>query len=276
MWPGVNGTEAFSIDDYEFTSVTDSKTGAKKLVASSWFDADRQVRTYPYRNDGFVTRGERGYRASMLNVFLHALDDESINSIFIMDYDVVFHCEFEKKLAELLRCPRCGNHVVDDSKSGGVLMLGATIWLDEPEDPLDETLDIPFGGWPTVDQDLQHRRQQEGKEVLCYNVQPCVLGSFAVIYHRHTFAYVIDFLTQPLQRPFDHIYPFLASKDIIVRYAFPYLAAADVSHSSSVDPSRSSDVFLRLQRHRWDPEAFCHSGTPTKFYQIVRPVVLND
>jgi hypothetical protein len=274
VWPGVNGSDAYSLTDYSFKLTRTGAGGAVKMVASSWFDAKRQTTTHPFKNDGFVTRGERGYRASMLSVFLDAVSRDDINSIMVMDYDVVFHCQFKQRLIELLRCPRCGHHVSRGTSNGGLLLLGATVWLDEPDDPLDDTLDVPFGGWPSIDQDLQARRQEYPESsIKCFNVQLCTLGSFAVIYHRHSFQFVIDFLTQPLQKPFDHIYPFLVSKDIIVRAAHPYLTAADVSHASSVDSSRSNDVFLRLQRHRWDPEAFCHPGTQQRFYQIVRPQV---
>ena len=271
VWPGVNGSSLYNIEDYSFKLMWDSKTGGQKMVASAWYDAARKVLTHPYKNDGFVTRGERGYRASMLSIFLDAMARDDVNTILIMDYDVVFHCDFKRKLVDLLRCPRCGHHVAKAAKHGGVLMLGATIWLDDPDEPLDDSLEVPFGGWPSVEHDMAERRLEDAAQPLkCFNVQLCTLGSFAVIYHRHAFPFVIDFLTQPLQKPFDHIYPFLTSSDLIVRAAYPFLTAADVSHASSVDASRSKDVFLRLQRHRWDAESFCQPGTDEKFFKAVR------
>jgi hypothetical protein len=49
--------------------------------------------------------------------------------------------------------------------------------------------------------------------------------------------------------------PFLSSfvaNGTIVRAAYPYLAIADVSHSSAVDPERSQDVLDRSLRHEWN------------------------
>lgn len=46
--------------------------------------------------DGYLTMGERGYLASMRNLFLQALKDESVKTVLVMDDDALLHCNFNE------------------------------------------------------------------------------------------------------------------------------------------------------------------------------------
>jgi len=40
--------------------------------------------------------GERGYLASMRNLFLQALKDEHVKTVLVMDDDALLHCNFNE------------------------------------------------------------------------------------------------------------------------------------------------------------------------------------
>ena len=265
VWPAVNGTLAFKVSEYKFSEQRDPKTGKITRAPVSWFDSERKVTTHPKANDGYLGLGERGYRETMRNIFTHAASLQDLRTILVLDYDVVFHCSFMRRFTELMTCPRCARPVAASNDYGGALMLGATLW--HPKSTRTSTARY-FGGWDSADEDMEQRAREYPKsQMLCFNYAPCIVGSFAVIYHRRTFQHVLNFLALPLKLPFDHVFHHLLVRDIPVRVASPFLCAADVSHESSVDPGHSTNVALRLSRHRWDPKAFCQTNSTQLFFQ---------
>lgn len=262
IWRGVNGSAHFSGEDYTVETIIDPETQEVKRI-KTWFDGERKVFTHN-ADDGYLSMGERGYRESMKGVINDAIE-KGYASIFVMDYDVVFHCQFKEKMLALMRCPRCGNHVRPMAKQGGVLLLGATSWHDNAAtmNPRDN-----FGGWTSVVEDLKIEQTTSAskEKPLCFNMVPCVHGSFAVIYHRNSFQHLLSFLRRPVKEAFDHVYMYLLSRDIIVRSAFPFLAAADIGHASSVDTGRSTNVKQRLKIHHWNATELCKTGSSTELF----------
>jgi hypothetical protein len=145
-------------------------------------------------------------------------------------------------------------------------MLGATLWHAQNSRM---SPSLYFGGWNSALEDMAQRSHEYPEsEMLCFNFAPCVVGSFAVIFHRRTYQHVLNFLSVPIKLPFDHLFQHLLDRDIPVRVAFPFLAVADVGHASSVDPGHSTDVQLRLSRHRWNPSEFCKLNSTERFYKV--------
>jgi len=80
-------------------------------------------------------------------------------------------------VSRLARCLCCAR------VQGGVLLLGASIWIDGtyPERG-------PYcGGWRLVQADISRAKRATGMYPLCFNVHTKTFGSFGVIYHRNVF-----------------------------------------------------------------------------------------
>ncbi|GAQ85820.1 hypothetical protein KFL_002560055 [Klebsormidium nitens] len=158
--------------------------------------------------------GELGVLASMRELFLHA-QELRLPAILVLEDDALLHKQFGERLKELLSTSaRCSNFLRRGG-SGGVLLLGATEW----------SLDA----WNWIQDDVS-TRVYDATGARCYNANLLTYGAFATIYHQDTYETSVT----------------------IVRVAYPYLAVADVSHASSVDPERSQDVLDRSLRHEWN------------------------
>jgi GR25 family glycosyltransferase involved in LPS biosynthesis len=194
-----------------------------------------------------LTPGELGLRQSIVSLLRHAQEQDFLQ-VMVLDDDVLLDCDFETRLAELLRDERCSGYMWT-AKQGGVLLLGSTMWLK---------------GFSLVDQERKAVRKLQGSEPQCFNHVYGNLGSFAWIAHRAAFQSIIDFVEQSSD-PFDWVWNDLASAGFIVRAAYPALAIADITHASTVNDQRDkdseahSDIAKRYKRHRWDRRAYCAS-----------------
>ena len=196
----------------------------------------------------------------MAKLLKQLLSQENISSVLVVDDDVMLSCTFARELKDLLKEPRCGGHVSLDADHGGVLMLGASIWLNGTYPQRGPWL----SGWNIVDEDMRRSEEQQARVVpggpTCFNVPSKVMGSFAVIYHRNVFEHIINWL-ETSSRPFDHVFEALADAGFIVRAAYPSIAVQDLRHESSVDPRRKSqeDFTGRAKLHRWQLDRICHA-----------------
>ena len=191
-----------------------------------------------------------------------SLLDSNVTSVLVVDDDAIFSCLFSQDLRKLLKEPRCGLHVSPEAPQGGVLMLGASVWLNGSY-----PLRGPWmSGWNVIDEDLRRTAESLARVVhhgpTCFNVPSKVMGSFAVLYHRDVFRPIIDWIDHS-SRPFDHVFEALADLGIIVRAAYPSLVVQDLQHESSVDPSRKGqqDMTVRSRAHRWQLDKMCNPRT---------------
>eukprot|EP00045_Choanoeca_perplexa_P016719 m.229595 g.229595 ORF g.229595 m.229595 type:complete len:410 (+) comp17342_c0_seq3:934-2163(+) len=207
--------------------------------------------------EGYLTMGERGYLASMSNLFVQALKDPQVKTVLVMDDDALLHCDFNAELERVLSDSRCGQPVAHGGK-GGVLLLGSAVWLNGTWPERTKWT----GGWFQAEDDMNKIKLRTGKPTQCYNVDRKTMGSFGVLYHRNTFQMIADWAKQA-QEPFDHLWPYLTSNGIPVRAAYPSLIIQDVRHESSVDPSRKGqeNFMERAAKHRWDMTQFCDPKT---------------
>ncbi|EDQ89502.1 uncharacterized protein MONBRDRAFT_7991 [Monosiga brevicollis MX1] len=209
------------------------------------------------RQPGYLTPGEQGYLATMRQLFEEAMQDQSISTLLVFDDDALLHCNFTEALSELLSEERCGS-LVDIHGTGGVLLLGATIWINGTFPSRGRWT----GGWRQVMYDIRATEKRTGRRTQCFNVDRKTMGTFGVIYHRHTFPYIIEWI-QRAEKPFDHIWAHLTDKGFPVRAARDAIVVQDVRHESSVDPSRGlqEDLWARARQHRWDMSRFCDPAT---------------
>lgn len=189
-----------------------------------------------------------------------------MTNVLVLDDDVLFSCNFFEDLENLLKEPRCGAHVSSDSERGGVLLLGSSIWADGTYPQRGPYL----SGWKIVDEDLRRSKANMARIVMngptCFNAPSKVFGSFAVIFHRDVLQPMINWIDST-SRPFDHVFEALADSGYIVRAAYPSIAVQDLTHESSVDPSRHNqrNMQQRAKLHRWPLERMCKAnGEPLK------------
>jgi len=210
---------------------------------------------------GFLTAGERGYRAGMRKLFSSLIAQNVTGNVVVLDDDVLLRCDFHQRLKELLEKSRCGNHVALTSAQPGVLMLGSSIWINGTF----PARGAYTAGWNLTDYELKTLKDAGHDPPGCYNVHKKVFGSFAVMYHSALFQSIVDWLDDKYNaRPFDHIFPDLVGKGYIVRSAYPYLAVQDVRHTSNIDPSRQqqSNMQYRAKLHRWGAlDVYCDPET---------------
>ena len=165
----------------------------------------------------------------------------------MVEDDVIFSPEFERRLSTLLQDRRCGSFL--SSNTGGVLLLGATIWRNGTF----PAVNAYTGGWIMADMD---RDKHPG--TLCYNFNSGVYGTFAFILDRRAMMLLLSWLNNPLyaNRPIDHAWNFLSDAGLPVRAAYPYLVIPRVDTSIIHKSSSHSDARRRNVIHRWffDPD----------------------
>ena len=231
-WPAVNGSATWSASDYS------KRVRADGQEEDVWLDRARNV-TVARGSEGFLTLGERGYLESMRRLFRHALARPEIHNMLVLDEDVVFDCSLRERLEAVLRSARCGSVVASDVTRGGVLLLGVAIWVAGSSTDL--------RGWALTLADLAQTAAP-----MCFNAHAKTFGSFATIYHRSSFSPIYTWI-KTARRPFDHVFRHLASLQMPVRVAYPFVAIQDVQHDSTVDNRgvRQSDMLERARIHRW-------------------------
>ena len=247
LWPAVVGAHVFNASEY--STMLDRVTNKTIRV---WDDrATKRVRHEGW-SDGFLTLGERGYLASMRGLFEHGLRNADIQSMLIVDEDVLFDCHFKEELLAVLESPRCGGHVSSRAKKGGVLILGASIWVEKwrPGE---------LKGWALSNHDLVSATTQFRTRPMCFNAHSKVFGSYAVLYHRSTFSYILSWIKKS-RVPFDHIFKDLGMAGHVVRVAYPYVAIQDVAHNSTIDNrgTQQADLRARAKLHHWQLDRYCY------------------
>eukprot|EP00039_Didymoeca_costata_P004938 m.77113 g.77113 ORF g.77113 m.77113 type:complete len:453 (+) comp12602_c0_seq4:167-1525(+) len=207
---------------------------------------------------GFLTAGERGYRDSMSKLFRNLIQRNYTGNVLVVDDDVLFRCDFADKLKEVLQSPRCGNHIQKHAVQGGVLLLGAAVWINGTYPDRGDFC----AGWNLIEADLNWAKEATKATPRCFNANRKTFGSFAVIYHSAVFPVILKWLenTKTTLYPYDHVYPMLFRAGYIVRVAHPNVAIQDVRHPSQVDTERrhQDDMEKRAELHHWgDLSLFC-------------------
>lgn len=242
---GVDGNKKWG-HEYNYVYDTKSKT-------SVMYHTSPRTGKVTFRNESnFLTAGERGYRMSMLNLFTHLMSVNFIGSIIVLDDDVYFRCDLIDRMTTLLSNPRCGGHVYSNVATGGVLLLGSTIWSNGTFPKRGNYV----AGWRLTDADLEWAKQRDNtSQPLCFNAHRKSVGSFAVIYHFSVFPEIVKWLNnhQTQLKPYDHIFSDISKAGHVVRVAYPPIAIPEVRHKSMVDPHRKkqNNMTLRLKLHRW-------------------------
>ncbi|UJR38671.1 hypothetical protein I4U23_031337 [Adineta vaga] len=179
-----------------------------------------------------LTNGARGLRLTMTRFFQMALT-KKFERVLVLEDDAIPHRNFGLYLQNLMHDDRCGGYM-PDNESGGVLMLGATIWKS---------------GWFAID---NLTRKEIGS---CRNVGTKTYGSFAAMYHRTTFEPILTWLDTNINDPYDFVFAHLARLGYPVRIAIPNLVITDVTHPSLIGERNYSsfhDPFKRARIHRWE------------------------
>ncbi|UJR24545.1 hypothetical protein I4U23_005920 [Adineta vaga] len=179
-----------------------------------------------------LSHGAMGLRLAMTRFFEMALKTQFYR-VFILESDAIPHRQFASRLHHLLNESRCGGHL-QDYQTGGILMLGATVWKQ---------------GWKILD---KFSAKENGS---CRNIGTKTYGSFAGVFHRNTFEPILHWLNTNKNDPYDFIFTYLARLGYPIRLAIPNLVITDVKHKSLVGKRKKSNYFsnpkTRAQIHRW-------------------------
>eukprot|EP01147_Barroeca_monosierra_P002616 gene2616-5518_t len=213
---------------------------------------------------GYLSPGERGYLASMQQIFESVLNSKT-NTFAVFDDDAVLHCDFVSQMKRVMAQRRCGLPVQPHG-TGGALLLGSSVWINGTWPERGKYT----GGWAQIEQDLNRVRAVSRVKPLCFNVDSKTMGSFGVIYHRKILPTALDWIKSTTV-PFDHIWKHLVAAGFAVRAAYPSLVIQDVRHASAVDETRKGQENLehRARLHRWHIPNFCDPLTG-------KPMLLND
>eukprot|EP00056_Hartaetosiga_gracilis_P003249 m.61366 g.61366 ORF g.61366 m.61366 type:complete len:762 (+) comp11385_c2_seq3:57-2342(+) len=185
--------------------------------------------------------------------------------VLVLDEAVELHPKFNAKVTALLRNQRCGGYL--SSISGGVLLLGATIWRNGTFPKVDEYT----GGWKLVDQELK----RSNFTAKCFNYNSGVYGTYAFVADIRALNLMLLWLNDPTHshQPISRVWQYLSKLGMPVLVANPFLAyptedglllQAD-DGSEEVDPvhmfiddddkrtqpKRSIDYNTRKSIHRW-------------------------
>eukprot|EP00040_Diaphanoeca_grandis_P012058 m.61522 g.61522 ORF g.61522 m.61522 type:complete len:480 (-) comp22998_c0_seq1:42-1481(-) len=239
----VNGKERFGAEYF-----------SENIDGSNVLAMKRDGKVIRKGESGFLTAGERGYLASMLEVLAEVESDASLTSVMVIDDDALFTCSFEDDLKKLLSDTRCGVAGNPTAQIPGVLMLGSAVWI-----PGTYPMSGDYcGGWKLLEDDARMTTEATGHESRCINANSKTYGSYAVIYHRASIPSIREWINNATA-PYDHMFADLPHRGVSVRLAWPYLAMQDVRHASQIDDSRKqqSNFFARAKLHRWDLKSFC-------------------
>lgn len=177
-----------------------------------------------------LTPGELGLRETIRRFFTMAVK-QNYSEVFLFEDDAIPHLNFT----------RLFNNLPTRCQEADVLMLGATIWIGN-EKP-----------WPPE---------------ACFDATRSTYGAFAVLVKRSAFLPVLNWLQAEPDTVWDFVYRHLQQKKLIVRVAYPpFLAIADITHPSSVNPDREFDkldVRVRAANHDWHLEDYPLFSIPTE------------
>eukprot|EP01147_Barroeca_monosierra_P007330 gene7330-7680_t len=160
----------------------------------------------------------------------------------VLEDDVIFSPRFRHQLDLLLQDPRCGSFL--SSNSGGVLLLGATIWRNGSYPQVN-----PYtGGWTIAELDMEQHPNTR-----CYNFNTGVYGTFSFILDKRAMQMVLMWLNDPqyADRPVDHAWAYLSEQGIPVRVAYPYIVIPRVDTSIIHKSGNHLDAIRRAVIHRW-------------------------
>ena len=105
------------------------------------------------------------------------------------------------------------------------------------------------GGWKLIDYEMSMTGSK------CFSGHYADMGSVATIYSRGSIPFVLQWLAGH-QRPYDHVFSYLAHLGIPIRITQPNLAIAELDKASSVDPHRKGGEDHTREvnkKHRWQP-----------------------
>ncbi|CAF1091224.1 unnamed protein product [Adineta steineri] len=179
-----------------------------------------------------LTSGVRGLLLTMTRFFEMALA-RKLERVLVLEDDAIPHRHFAFHFRNLMNDSRCGGFMQDD-QSGGVLMLGATVWP---------------AGWRILD---KSKKRERG---LCRNIGTKTFGSFAALFHRNTFEPILNWLNTNTKDPYDLIFRYLARLGYPVRLAMPNLIITDVTHTSLIAEHNDEsfhNASYRAHIHRWN------------------------
>ncbi len=200
-----------------------------------------------------LTCGELGYRDSMRRIVRESMSLDH-SKIIVLDDDTFPILNFKEKLYDLVSDDVCGNHLQTKNR-GGVVLLGATIYSKGSYPKFVEN--DYYSGWSQIDAEVKAMKAGGKANPLCYNVIERAFGSFGTVFHRSSYPSVLEWLDLFPQKPFDHIWPWLAVQGYITKIASPNLVVPDTSKPSSVDPNRSTiSMDDRNKMHRWKMERY--------------------
>ena len=263
-WPAIDGSTFFNASEY-YTVFDQTRNANVEMWHSN-------IKNVTLREDerGFLTLGERGYLESLRRLFLHALADPGIQSMLVMDEDVLFDCNFDKRIAVVLKDRRCGGIVAEEADEGprGVLLLGGAMW--EKSDMIRKTR---VTAWNLTHTDITRRVAQFSEAAQCFNVHSRMYGSFAIIYHRNAFKTILQWI-ETAAVPFDNIWSYLHHHHVPVRVAHPFVAIQDVRHPSTVDLAsvNKSNLLKRAKLHHWQLQRYCMPD----FTPVIRTLTAAD
>jgi hypothetical protein len=185
--------------------------------------------------------GEIGYRRTMATILRRFQENSTAKTLFIADDDVRFHVRF-RELYEGL-----DSYCFNGLASGyGVLKLSTSIWHDG-HFPRMHMHDRYIGGWHLIDYEMSRTNSK------CYSGHYAAVGSVATVYSRGVVPWILAWLNEEPNRPFDHVFGHLAQLGAPIRVAEPNLCIADLNKTSSVHGGRT-DTHAEdgYTKHRWD------------------------
>eukprot|EP00056_Hartaetosiga_gracilis_P010107 m.148335 g.148335 ORF g.148335 m.148335 type:complete len:723 (-) comp13255_c0_seq1:287-2455(-) len=235
----------------------DSAERARDIVlqlTNFGFDADYHegvdgMHDFESHPGGSLTLAEIGLREAYRNLFyriIHSPEAKNDGLYLIFEDDITFSPHFRSRLDTLLQDPYCGAFL--SSNSGGVLLLGATIWSNGSFPRINEWP----GGWNLVNHNLKRNGYPR-----CYNFNIGVYGSYAQVLDLRAIKLFLTWLNSQkyANRPIDHAFNYIAERGLPVQVAFPYLAVPRGDTSNMHDYNKGN-VEQRKKLHQWyyEPE----------------------
>lgn len=167
----------------------------------------------------YLTKGETSYLQTYALVLRNAIS-RGIYPFVVLEDDFMVHKDICQKWRSI------DAHCAYTAAQDGILLLGHTMYAKAP--------------WAFFEESNT-----------CHDLQKFGYGSFANVYSKRGASAMLQWLVSMNDMiPADHFYYNIIDSGISVRALSPPLVVADVSHTSTVDPSRKSNNMTADERHR--------------------------